>query len=357
MPEQLQLKALEEQLKLLIEKLAFLRERRLIETDASVQFKLDYEISELEQRQIALKRQLTLQIGIATPSDDGMLKALIKDLQMERDKIGVLYMVNCNRDELADLFWDKFDEKEGLPTQFYFIPASPNQMPPSFAERMIWEVLQDELDEEMDAISIELAADGLRLKTANFEVRNKLERTQKAFKKYFCKRFDEGDFDKLIGHVLPQRNYQYVATMLRVELSEWREFMPEFLQWLIDTFQAASEEVDMSYLFFVVVNMQDFVDVPLTSEQEAILASIRSVIDTNTIGCSKLKGLSPVPSEDLEKWFRDVGEQNPEKINKVIQNLIAGLSAEKQAQFNAKSKLDMADIELLQRLVYEVANE
>ncbi len=357
MPEQLELKGLEEQLKLLIEKLNFLRERLIIETDASVQFKLEHEISELEQRQIALKRQLTLQVGIATPSDDGVLKALIRDLQMERDKIGVLYMVNCDRQELVDLFWDQFDKKEGLPTQFYFIPASPSQMPPSFAERMIWEVLLEELDEEMDAMNIELAADGLRLKTARFDVKNSLERTQKIFKKYFCKRFDEPDFDKLITHVLPQRGYQYVATVLRVELSEWKDFIPEFLQWLIDTFDAASTEDGTSYLFFMIVNMKGFVDVPINEEQEAILASIRGIIDKNPTNCTKLRGFSPVPSEDLEHWFRDVGEQNPEKINKVIQTLIGGLSPEKQSQFEQKEQLDMADIELLQKLVYEVANE
>ncbi|MEL6944551.1 MAG: hypothetical protein AAFO82_17970, partial [Bacteroidota bacterium] len=286
------------------------------------------------------------------------LEAKIRSLHLDRERIGPLYMVNCNRSELADLFWDRFDEKEdeNALLQFYFIPAAPLQMPPSFAERMILEII-DDMDEDGDAINVERRSDGLRLKIANFEVKNNLRRTQRAFEKYFCKRFQATDFQQLLQHHLAKLEYEYIASIFKIELREWKPFMPEFLQWAIDHFRAMPNENETKFLFFIVINMDDFVDTPMTEDQKRILAEIRSVLGKNEAVCTKLKGLAPVPEDDLESWFRDTGEQNPNKIDDVIQTVVASLSPEEQAAYQQNERLDMAVIEELQKKVYEIANE
>lgn len=285
------------------------------------------------------------------------IKTLIRRLDIEKSRIGLLYMVNCNRKNLADMFWDRFDEQGGNPYQFYFIPACPVQMPPSFAERMTWEVLLEELDEEVEALSIEMKSNGLRLKTADFTIKNSLERTQKAFKKYFCKRFQEPDFDKLITHVLPQKGYRYIATIIRIELNEWKPFMPEFLEWALETFGNASRKGEVSFLFFNVIYMQDFINDPIDEEQKRILVSLRNIINKNNDTCTVLKGLAPVPNNDLEYWFREIGERNPNRVAEVIQAMVDCLPSHKKQRFLKEQQLDMADIEDLQEIVYEVANE
>ena len=184
------------------------------------------------------------------------LEYKIRSLSLNKDKIGVLYTVNCDRSDLADLFWDRFDEKEEAILHFYFIPAEPLQMPPSFAERMILEILQDELDDELEAISLEKRGDGLRLSIADFEIKNNLRRSQKAFEKYMCRRFQESSFEHVMQHKLSKLEYTYIASIFKLELREWRDFMPEFLQWVIDQFRAVPAENESKFLFFIVVNME-----------------------------------------------------------------------------------------------------
>lgn len=285
------------------------------------------------------------------------LEQKIRALSIDKRRIGVLYTVNCDRADLADLFWDRFDEKEDTILHFYFIPAEPMQMPPSFAERMIFEILQDELDDELEAISLEKRSDGLRLNIADFEIKNNLKRTKRAFEKYFCKRFQERDFEHIMQHKLAKLPYTYIATIFKLELREWKDFMPDFLQWVIDRFRAVPSENESKFLFFIVVNMDGFIDQAQNPEQERILSEIRAVLEKNEDVCSKLKGLAPVPERDIESWFRDIGEQNPNRIEEAVTTYVSSLSPAIQAQYQANGQLDMAVMEDLQQKVYDIANE
>ncbi|MEM6697617.1 MAG: hypothetical protein AAF599_04430, partial [Bacteroidota bacterium] len=100
-----------------------------------------------------------------------------------------------------------------------------------------------------------------------------------------------------------------------------------------------------------------FVDTPTGEDQKRILAEIRDVLEKNSDVCTKIKGLAPVPENDLESWFRDTGEQNPNKIDDVIQTLVASLTKEEQTAHQEHEQLNMAVIEELQKQVYEIANE
>ncbi|MEL6944647.1 MAG: hypothetical protein AAFO82_18475, partial [Bacteroidota bacterium] len=85
-----------------------------------------------------------------TKYSDEHIKDLIRQLHINKDKIGPLYLVNCDRHQLADQHWGSFDKKVAQSKlQFYFLPACPLQKPPSFAERMVWELLIEELEEEL----------------------------------------------------------------------------------------------------------------------------------------------------------------------------------------------------------------
>lgn|GEM_PF-4298341 len=291
-----------------------------------------------------------------TKNKRAKIKALVRQLDIERSRIGLLYMVNCDRRKLADKFWNRFDEKINAPFQFYFLPASPVQMPPSFAERMVWEILTEELEEELDTISLEMKTNGLRLKTADFSIKNSLQRTKKAFIKYFCKRYQASDFEKLITEELPQKGYQYVATIMRIELREWKPFVPLFLEWVLETFNKAKTG-NTVFLFFNIIYMPDFVSEPLVEEHQKVINSLKSVIEKNKDTCTVLRGFAPVASIDIEDWFRSIGEYNPNRVSEVIRSMLDTLPNNKKQKFLNDNKMDMVDIEELQEIVYEVANE
>ena len=53
----------------------------------------------------------------------------------------------------------------------------------------------------------------------------------------------------------------------------------------------------------------------------------------------------------------DLGERNPNQVQSVIDAMVAGLREEDQLLFRDKQQFNMKDIEELQALIHNIANE
>lgn len=302
-------------------------------------------------------------IGMLTKDDlqnlDSRLKDIIRDLNIKKDKVGPLYLINCDRQASADKHWNRFDNKIALGNvQFYFIPACPHQMPPSFAERMVWELLLEELEEvEEEALSYETKGNGGRMKPADFKIGRNTDRTQKNLKKYFCKRFKTDSFEQLIEERIENLGYEYIASLFTIEIDEWRDFMPEFLNWMVEIFHRKDKKDAPHFLFYIVVYMNGFVLEPQGDRQKSILKDIKQIIDNKSNHCTILDGFEAIGDDDIERWFRKIGEWNPLIVREAVNELVNNLSLAERERYKVHKRIDMARVEHLQRMVYEIVGE
>lgn len=351
--------ALEKELELVIEKLGFFSEESHLTSDFEQKFELKKRMEQLELRKAEIQKKLGEVFELDNRSFGDVLKEKIRELEIEKDEINILHLVNCNRLNKVKLFWKTFENSESK-SQYYFIPACPHQMPPSLAERVIFEMLYNLLDGEMETMSLERRQDNIRLKRARFDLKPTLMLTQKAFKTYFCKRFQTPDFEDFINRKLHKmgENYEYITTIFSIQMDEWSDFAQAFLEWVIDTFSKAATPDSPTMLFFVVVYMEDFHDTPVNPKQHAIYNDVKNLIETHGNYCAVLKGLGPVPERDIISWFEKIGENNAVKVRELLELLTHDMSEEKKKQFlQDNPSMDMEDIEILQELVYETAKE
>jgi hypothetical protein len=94
-------------------------------------------------------------------------------------------LVNCDREPEVGTFWNAYDERKREHFQFYFVAACPTQMPPSFCERMIFEMIVEELDEREDAILCFRKPDSERMSHLQTSPGYNLEKSQKQFRAFF----------------------------------------------------------------------------------------------------------------------------------------------------------------------------
>ncbi len=350
---------LKKQLETTEKKLAFFKEKRIIGgLSLDQEFKLEEDIIAIEAQITELRTEIAQSYGLDTESGQTVLSEKIRKLAVTND-IGKIYLVNCNREEVADDFWEAFDLKldsEQL-FQFYFITACPTQQPDSFTERMIMEIILDELDEEEDAILFLRNSDN-RLVLEDLPLGRNLVRSQKAFEKYFSQRFELGErtMSEYLETGLPKLGYDYVVTVFEVFADKWKEFMIEYLDWIICQFKSTNKETP-TFLFFFVTYIYDIHKETVKQEYETIKSQIQALQLQHLEVASLLRNLKPVPRHLVESWLRDLGERNQAKIEEVIDTLVTGLKQEAAKQYQHDKTLNMTDIERFQELVYKIANE
>ena len=355
-----EIKGFEAQLELLIRKLNFLKKERDIAVDANAKFSMDEEINQLEGQIRELKGALSGAHNIRSVDKDSLLLDAARELNIDEDEeIGLLHLVNVDRREMRGKFWDAFDEKEEAKQefQFYFISACPTQMPPSFAERMVYELLVEELDGDADGLHIITHEDTGRLRIQDLPVGRNARKCQQRFKEYVQERFrfaDTQSFDAFIKTGVPKLPFDYVAVAFEINERNWEDFLLEYLQWMIDTFRCPHQEVP-TFLFFFVVYIEKQHEGKLTPAQKAIVDGLAGLSQRNE--ASLLTPLLPVEEGDLRAWLMDLGERNPNKVQQVMDVFLSGLREEDQRLYQDKRLLNMKDIEELQAIVYRIANE
>ncbi|MCO6474975.1 MAG: hypothetical protein J5I94_00070 [Phaeodactylibacter sp.] len=355
-----EIKGFEAQLELLIRKLNFLRKEREIAVDASARFSLNEEVNQLEGQVRELKGKLAGAHNIHTVDKDTLLLDAVRGLNIDEDEeVGLLHLVNVDRKDMRGKFWDAFDEKEEKKQEFqyYFISACPSQMPPSFAERMVYELLLEELDGDSDALHIITHEDTGRLRIQDLPVGRNTRKCQQRFKEYVQERFrfaDTQSFDTFIETGVPKLPYDYVAVAFEIHERNWEDFLPEYLQWMIDTFRCPHHDVPV-FLFFFVVYIEKQHEGRLMPAQKALLDALQGLSQRNET--TLLTPLLPVEEGDLRAWLMDLGERNPNKVQEVMDVFLSGLREEDQRLYQDKKLLNMKDIEELQAAVYRIANE
>ena len=355
-----EIKGFEAQLELLIRKLNFLKKERDIAVDANAKFSMDEEITQLEGQVRDLKGTLSGAHNIRSVDKDSLLLDAARELNIDEDEeIGLLHLVNVDRREMRGKFWDAFDEKEEAKQefQFYFISACPTQMPPSFAERMVYELLVEELDGDADGLHIITHEDTGRLRIQDLPVGRNARKCQQRLKEYVQERFrfaDTQSFDAFIKTGVPKLPFDYVAVAFEINERNWEDFLLEYLQWMIDTFRCPHQEVP-TFLFFFVVYIEKQHEGKLTPAQKAIVDGLAGLSQRNE--ASLLTPLLPVEEGDLRAWLMDLGERNPNKVQQVMDVFLSGLREEDQRLYQDKRLLNMKDIEELQAIVYRIASE
>ena len=352
-----EISGLEKQLELSMRKLDKLKESYILikGTDASREFRVENEIAELENDIEEIKKTLSSKYNFNSQEGSTILEDKIRKLNIE-EELGIVHLVNCNREKMKDKFWNEFDEKEKEHFQFYFISACPTQMPHSFSERMIYELIIEELDEEDEAIHVRRNEDSARVKFFDLPVGRKLERSQQEFKKFFGKYFqfkETETLDTFLKTGLPTMDYEYVAIVFEVMESKWKDFYMEYFQWIINSFTVTHDAVP-KFLFFFVTTVEGLHN-KVDTNNEMTEAYAQLIADNPT--AAHLSPLQPVKVTDLKDWIRDIGIRNPEDIQDVIDTLAKGLSPDKKQMLKEKQMINMANIERLQELVVKIANE
>ena len=353
------IEALKNQLQTAEKKLAFYKKKQLqggLSLDQ--EFKLGEDIIAIEAQIEALRKQIANAYGLDSESGQTILADKIRQLSLTED-IGDIHLVNCNREVAADSFWEAFDLKleSEIPFQFYFVPACPTQQPDSFTERMIIEIILDELDEEEDAILCLRGADN-RLMLEDLPMGRNLKRSQKAFAKYFSQRFELGDktMQQYLDTGLPKLEYDYVATVFEVFAEKWKDFTKQYLDWIIEQFKSPNEDVP-TFLFFFVVYIYDIHKDTVKEAFEDIKDEIQSLQIKHMEISTMMQSLKPVERQLVEAWIRDLGERNQAKVGEIVDILVSGLKQVSRKQYDKDKTLNMTEIERFQELVYKIANE
>jgi len=348
---------LQKQLNDWTEKENFFQEELIVTSDPTQKFSLTKEIEKCQANILRLKKEIAEAMRIDAPIGQEILLEKIRGLSVDQP-MGNLHLVNCDRSDVSDSFWDAFEAKEDVPFQFYFILGCRRQMPPSFAERAIYEIISDELGEEAEAMNYLRRPDNNRLNVEPLELKNSLRRTQKVFLKQLAKRFELAsrsfDLETFTTTGIPKMQEEYVATVYNLDSMHWKQgFGEDFFQWTIDTFGNIHEDCP-HFLFFFVIYLNDFHDEPLNPQQQKIVETIEQLVQKNTSACSVLTGLKPVEKRDVQNWIDYLGEHNITKIDEVIETMVQGLDREKRELFAKNAQLDMADVELMQELFYKI---
>ncbi|MBK8922672.1 MAG: hypothetical protein IPM81_14400 [Saprospirales bacterium] len=312
--------------------------------------------------------------------------------------VTVADIVGCNRHMPRKRFWAAFDRLPGKHFQFYFVSACPTQMPPSLAERLIFEYLDEELRGSGESLWIDRRPGSERVSIHELPLGRNLERSKEAFFRYFCERepFQSGisshtAFTDFLHTGLPALPYSTVSAVFKLQENEWkdRDFLPEYLRWIIQTFGEVHENTPTFLFFFVVYVNRQHLETPLPPAKQLIMDALLDIVDVEQAlaladsgdhrqwtvaekarallhptqaaalvnieqAIALLPTLLPVERDDLVDWFDRLGETNPGKINQMIEALLQTIPDKTVLEvFEKNRKLDMYQVEMLLEAIYK----
>ena len=286
------------------------------------------------------------------------MRQKISELTIE-EQIGLLHRVNVNREGMRDRFWDAFDDMEGLPFQFYFISACPTQMPPSFAERMIYELIHEELDDADDALFCLRRDADARVRILDLPLKRNLDKCQDKFRDFFAELFEftkEEEFDHYLRTGLPKLDYEYVALTFELHERKWKPFLVDYLRWLMECFTDTPEEVP-HFLFFFFIYIEGLHDPARRNPNKVILLDELQALADGHDSAVHLSPLTPVPEADLKAWMMELGERNSGRIEEVVELMVRGLKEDDQHLYETQKRFNMDDIERLQEIICDEAGK
>jgi hypothetical protein len=276
-------------------------------------------------------------------------------------RLGKLHLVNCDRQPLFTSFRNFFRTKSNLKYHYYFIVGCPTQKPLSFAERIIYDIIDEVLLNDEDSLNYERwetclqngTVDTLveRLKHEPLPKGMDAEKSMLKLKKYLDQRFndylgDKATIDDFLAFKAPLLPFKYIACVFDIDVEEWDEETAKYLNNLMTVFSSNTLEKPI-FLFFFVVKLSKAHEQP----SHGIFKQLDALINTSPKACLLLKDMTPVPEPDVERWFLNAtNNANPGKIQAIIQDFKKSLF-----QHNRKildGQFDMMDVEELQEKVW-----
>ena len=290
------------------------------------------------------------------------LDAAIAALPLSKNaELGVLQLVNCDRRAPHNQFKRAFKAKitAKQPVQFYFISGCPNEMPNSLAERIVYEIIEDESLELNGSIDFPFSEGTFkRVKIENLPLSiADVAASKKKFKEYIQKRFafaDADTFERFIETGIPKLPYAYVATVFQITESDWEDAeveMFDYLQWLMDTFQTAHPKVP-TFLFLFALHFRNL-DSPKKVNDTTL-----SILQNLDAFCKKndttlFRGLEPIKDLHFEDWLSRLGVVNPNDIEALTNAMSDGLKPENKLSIDGARRFYMKDVEPVQMKVIQ----
>ena len=273
-----------------------------------------------------------------------------------------MHLVNCNRIKPAKSFRRVFtDRKNKEHFQFYFLCGCPNEMPGSFAKRLIYSIIRDHLDGRERSINFPFQEDVDRIRTEELPLGDDLESSIKRLKAYVAKRFNFSDtetFEAFIETGVPKLEEDYVTAIFEVSEKKWEGDEGEirdYFDWMMQTFQSAHPAVP-TFLFFIVIRSQNFWDDSVrTKRQSLILNEITNLCEKHADFATILTEFPPVDAQDFSDWLAELGVRNPNYANHVLEALVQSLTPDERKMYDTENRLHMKDIEIVQRMIYDKA--
>lgn len=276
------------------------------------------------------------------------------------EKMSLLHTLNCNRDDQKKHFWQRFNQKKAQKSleQYYFFSACPTQMPSSFCERMVYETLEEWFEEDQAIFFMENPRKEGRVLFHKLPIRNSLEESKLYFKRFCSKHFrfdDKVDFGDWVVKELPKKNYRYVILPFKIHKNEWTDFLPQYFDWIASQFANRGQSGPVIIFFFVIFH--DNLHILPDKQSIGIMKEIDYFCSMRPAAASHEQSLSSVEINHLRNWFMDLGEDNPSRIDLVFDTLKSVLKLEVQELYNVQKKINMADVEIVQELVYKHAEK
>jgi len=271
-----------------------------------------------------------------------------------------LFLVNCDRRKPIRTFWRAFSAYTAQKRHFhfYFLPSCPSQEPESFAERTIQELLEKELDKATETFDFPRRDEAdERLRVEPLPIGLNLTGSQKNFKTYFAKRVGLKNFDTTFEDYLrtglPKLPWQYMATAFKITASEWdEEFLPLYIEWIMDTFNQTGPNIPTFIFFFVVAVKNAHREDTLRGDYLDAIRSVRALVEARTDDATLIEPLPPVSADDLEEWLEKLGDVSTDQKQTIIDLIAARLKGEEAIWFRQTREFNMERIEDFQKKVY-----
>lgn len=276
--------------------------------------------------------------------------------------VDVAYLVNCDRIKPAKTFRRIFGARKNEEHfQFYFLCGCPNEMPGSFAKRLIYSIIKDHLEGRECSINFPFQEGADRIRIEELPLGDDLEASKKRFKAYVAKRFKFSDtqtFESFIETGVPKLEEDYVTAIFEISDKKWdgdEGEIRDYFDWMMRTFNHTHAAVP-TFLFFIVVRSQGlWNEAQRNGNQSAILREIETLCAAHPAFATVISDFPPVDAQDLSDWLAELGVRNPNHAGNIINALAQTLKPHERQMFDARNWLHMKDVEIVQKMIYDKA--
>ncbi|MEL6667384.1 MAG: hypothetical protein AAFP08_00345 [Bacteroidota bacterium] len=317
-----------------------LKERELTH-EANAKFSINKRIEEIKER---IQQAAAEEMGLKFASCNRELLDHLNVSRFADPDIGLITHVNCNREEHTDTFWDQFGGIEGDERfQIFLISACDTQMPQRFGERLVYEILRHELDDDEAAIWYRFRSDDNRFFTDPLAVGPNLLKSKSAFEKYIARHFElkgDQDLQTFLKGQVAEYEHEFIVLGFQLSSRKWKPFLPEYYRWLAEQLQALTDEGPKVCLLLTHYLLDLHLPGGVSANSKKVLQSLDELAGASD-DFHHLRILPSVPKEDFVDWMRDIGFDNPGDQQFTLQLLESELDSTARQQYDKDGLFDM----------------